>query len=132
MPFKFIKMSWIDERIEAYYQWLKDNTAIKEDVGTGWFTISTPFVGLFNDNIEIFIKKENDKIILSDDSQTIENLVLLGVDINRSPKRIQFVKYVLRNYGIQFVNKELTVISSEKDFPQKKHALISALSEISD
>ncbi len=125
-------MSWIDDRIEAYYQWLKDNTAIKEDTGTGWFSISTPFIGLFNDNIEIFIKKEGDKIILSDDSQTIENLTLLGVDVNRSSKRMEFMKYVLRNYGIQFTNKELTVTASEKDFPQKKHALISAISEISD
>lgn len=125
-------MSWIDDRIEAYYQWLKDNTAIKEDIGTGWFSISTPFVGLFNDNIEIFIKKEDNIIILSDDSQTIENLILSGVDINRSPKRMEFIKYVLRNYGIKLINKELTVNASEKDFPQKKHALITAISEISD
>lgn len=125
-------MSWIDERIETYYQWLKDNTAIKEDIGTGWSSVSTPFVGLFNDCIEIFIKKEEDKILLSDDSLTIDNLTLLGVDIARSPKRMEFIKYVLRNYGVQLVDKELTVISSEKDFPQKKHALISAISEISD
>lgn len=125
-------MSWIDERIETYYQWLKDNTAIKEDIGTGWSSVSTPFVGLFNDCIEIFIKKEEDKILLSDDSLTIENLTLLGVDIARSPQRMEFIKYVLRNYGVQLVDKELTVVSSEKDFPQKKHALISAISEISD
>lgn len=125
-------MSWIDERIETYYQWLKDNTAIKEDIGIGWSSVSTPFVGLFNDCIEIFIKKEEDKILLSDDSLTIENLTLLGVDIARSPKRMEFIKYVLRNYGVQLVDKELTVVSSEKDFPQKKHALISAISEISD
>lgn len=125
-------MSWIDERIETYYQWLKDNTAIKEDIGTGWSSVSTPFVGLFNDCIEIFIKKEEDKILLSDDSLTIENLTSLGMDIARSPKRMEFIKYVLRNYGVQLVDKELTVVSSEKDFPQKKHALISAISEISD
>ena len=42
-------MGWIDNRIAEYYQWLKDNTAIREDKGTGWFSVSTPFVGLFND-----------------------------------------------------------------------------------
>ena len=41
-------MGWIDNRIAEYYQWLKDNTAIREDKGTGWFSVSTPFVGLFN------------------------------------------------------------------------------------
>ena len=42
-------MEWIDNKIAEYYSWLKDNTAIKEDKGTGWFSVSTPFVGLFND-----------------------------------------------------------------------------------
>ena len=70
-------MGWIDNRIAEYYQWLKDNTAIREDKGTGWGSVSTPFVGLFNDNIEIFVKKESDtKILLSDDGETIENLFL--------------------------------------------------------
>lgn len=53
-------MGWIDNRIAEYYQWLKDNTAIREDKGTGWGSVSTPFVGIFNDNIEIFVKKESD------------------------------------------------------------------------
>ena len=55
-------MEWIDNKIAEYYSWLKDNTAIKEDKGTGWFSVSTPFVGLFNDNIEIFIKYPNPRL----------------------------------------------------------------------
>lgn len=54
-------MGWIDNRIAEYYQWQKDNTAIREDKGTGWFSVSTPFVGVLNDNIEIFVKKESEK-----------------------------------------------------------------------
>lgn len=50
-------MGWLDNRIAEYYQWQKDNTAIREDKGTGWFSVSTPFVGVLNDNIEIFVKK---------------------------------------------------------------------------
>lgn len=80
-------MEWIDNKIAEYYSWLKDNTAIKEDKGTGWFSVSTPFVGLFNDNIEIFIKKVSEsEIILSDDGETIGNLKMSGVDISRSSK----------------------------------------------
>ena len=85
-------MGWIDNRIAEYYQWLKDNTAIREDKGTGWFSVSTPFVGLFNDNIEIFVKKESEtKILLSDDGETIENLFLSGVDVLRSQKRKDYM-----------------------------------------
>ena len=50
-------MDWIDEKISEYYNWLKDNTAVREDKGTGWFAISTSFAGLFNDNIEILSKR---------------------------------------------------------------------------
>lgn len=49
-------MGWIDNRIAEYYQWLKDNTAIREDKGTGWFSVSTPLVGLFNDNSSLIIQ----------------------------------------------------------------------------
>jgi hypothetical protein len=125
-------MNWVDEGIESYYQWLKDNTAIKEDNETGWFSISTPFIGLFNDNIEIFAKKEGDKITLSDDGQTISNLSLLGIDIARSSKRKKFINCILNNYGITLGDGELIVNATKKDFPQKKHALISAISDISD
>ncbi|WP_102408724.1 DUF1828 domain-containing protein [Parabacteroides bouchesdurhonensis] len=125
-------MNWIDERIKEYYAWMKDNTFIKQDSDTGWYAISTPFASLFNDNIEIFAKKEKDSIILSDDGATISNLKMLGVDIARSPKRKEIIDAILRNYGISIKDEELYAETSEIKFPQTKHGLISAISEISD
>lgn len=95
-------MGWIDSKIAEYYQWLKDNTAVREDKGTGWFAVSTPFVGLFNDTIDIFVKKESEtKILLSDDGETIENLFVSGVDVLRSPKRKEYMQKVANNFGIK-------------------------------
>lgn len=54
-------MTWIDDRIQQYYAWMKDNTIVHEDNGTGWCSVSTPFIGIFNDHIQIFIKKEGEK-----------------------------------------------------------------------
>lgn len=126
-------MEWIDDKIAEYYSWLKDNTAVKEDKGTGWFAISTPFVGLFNDNIEIFIKKTSEsEITLSDDGETIGNLKLLGVDISRSPKRMSYLQRILSNHGISIDGDELKVVSNGADFAKKKHSLISAIMNISD
>ena len=77
-------MDWINEKISEYYNWLKDNTAVREDKGTGWFAISTPFAGLFNDNIEIFVKKvSGSEIILSDDGETISNLSFCPISTNQ-------------------------------------------------
>lgn len=118
-------MGWIDNRIAEYYQWLKDNTAIREDKGTGWFSVSTPFVGLFNDNIEIFVKKESDtKILLSDDGETIEYLFLSGVDVLRSQKHKDYMQKVANNFGIKITSEgEIVTESNGADFARKMNNL---------
>ena len=126
-------MDWIDEKISEYYNWLKDNTAVREDKGTGWFAISTPFAGLFNDNIEIFIKKKSESdILLSDDGETINNLLLSGVDLLKSDRRKGYLDKILTNHGVSLVNGELISKSNGVDFAKKKHSLISAILCISD
>lgn len=125
-------MEWINAKIAEYYSWLKDNTAIREDKGTGWYAISTPFAGLFNDNIEIFIKKISDEeIILSDDGETLSSLKLSGVNIDR-PKRQAYIESIANNYGVCIDGDEITSTSNGADFAKKKHSLISAIMSISD
>ena len=125
-------MNWIDNSIKEYYSWLKDKTIVTKDERTGWSAISTPFLGLFNDSIEIYAKMENGKILLSDDGLTLSNLELAGSAVTRSPKRKEWLDMVLLNYGVTLVHNELQTMGNEKDFPQKKHNLICAISEISD
>lgn len=127
-------MGWIDNRIAEYYQWQKDNTAIREDKGTGCFSVSTPFVGVLNDNIEIFVKKESEtKILLSDDGETIEKLFLSGVDVLRSQKRKDYMQKVANNFGIKITPEgEIVTESNGADFARKMHNFMSAISSISD
>ncbi len=125
-------MNWIDNSIKEYYNWLREKTIVTIDELTGWSAITTPFLGLFNDNIEIYAKLDNGKLILSDDGMTLANLDLAGTSIMRSPKRKEWLEMVFLNYGITLNNNELQVIGTEKDFNQKKHNLICAISEVSD
>ena len=126
-------MGWIDDKISEYYQWLKDNTAIREDKGTGWFAVGTPFVGLFNDHIEIFVKKKSEtEILLSDDGETLCNLSSSGVDVSRSPKRREYLQKILNNYGVRLEGEEFSVTSNGADFAKKKHALVSAIISASE
>lgn len=125
-------MKEMNELIEEYYKWLRNKAEFNISQETGWVQMSTPFLGLFNDNIEIYAKRTNGKILLSDDGLTLNNLDLVGAAINRSQKRHDILDKILLNYGITLSNDELQVESSEKDFPQKKHNLISAISEIND
>ena len=125
-------MKWLEDAINQYYNWLRENTYINTDTQTDWAAITTPFDGVFNDPIEIYAKKDGETIYLSDDGVTSHNLELSGVNISKSPQRKQWLDFVLLNYGIRLDNNELCVNANIKDFPQKKHNLISAISELSD
>lgn len=123
---------WINDLINKYYDFLKERTTIVTDTGTNWAVISTPFIGLFNDTLEIYAKKDNGKILMSDDGVTLKNLELTGAAIARSPKRKDLLDRILLTYGIQMKDDELIVETTENNFAQKKHNLISAISEIND
>lgn len=126
-------MGWIDDKINEYYQWLKDNTAVREDKGTGWFAVDTPYTGLFNDNIEIFVRKISEtEILLSDDGETLCNLSLSGVDISRSQKRKEYLQKILDNHGVKLEGDEMYITSNGADFAKKKHSLLSAIISVSD
>lgn len=126
--------NWIDNSISEYHKWFQDKTQILKDEMTGWYSISTPFVGLFNDTIDIYAKSDNNgQITLSDDGQTLVNLELAGTVVSRSPKRKEWLDMILLNYGITLADgNELQTISTEHNFPQKKFNLISAIIEVSD
>ncbi|MFZ5977994.1 MAG: DUF1828 domain-containing protein [Hydrotalea sp. AMD] len=124
--------NWVNELIDKYYDFLKGRTSVITETGSNWAVISTPFIGLFNDTLEVYAKKDNGKILMSDDGVTIKNLDLIGSPISRSPKRKDLLERILLTYGIQLQDDELIVEATENNFAQKKHNLISAISEIND
>lgn len=121
----------IKKMVNQYYSWLRDNTIINE---LDEFTeITTPFLDRHNDCIQLYVRKEKDNnIYISDDSYTIDDLQLSGIDIN-TPKRKELLKNILTSYGVN-INKdnELFVICSEKDFSLKKHFFIQAIQDINN
>lgn len=125
-------MSWIEDRITDYYKWLRERARIRTDENTGWSVMSTPFLGAYNDPLEIYMHRDGDEIELSDDGVTLDNLSQLGVNINRSQKRKEWVEYVLRNYGVTLEENELRTVATVETFPLKKHSLLCAMLEISD
>ena len=104
-------MSWIDQLINDYYRFLKQKTVITEAQLSDWVEISTPFTDVFNDTIDIYVKKQNEKIILSDDGKTIRNLELSGIEISRSQNRKDILDKILLNYGITLPRTTLTSAS---------------------
>lgn len=126
-------MNWLKEEVDKYYDWLKQNTIVQVDSNSGWGVITMPFTGLFNDNIEIYAKKQGDNIILSDDGATIANLQSVGISFSTSKRRKDLLDSISRNYGIVISKDgELTKSIRENQFPQGKHDMLQAIMEISD
>jgi len=122
----------ISSLLKSYYLWLKENTEIYSDDHTEWSVVSTPFTGLFNDNIEIFVKVNGSKIIISDDSETINNLNEYGVSFSHSKQRREILQNILTNYGVKKIGDELTCECAVNEFPQKKHLFLEALTTVND
>ncbi len=125
-------MIWANELINEYYGWLKSKTLIIPDLSTDWVAIQTPFVGLFNDLIEIYAQKKGSNITLSDNGETFNNLELVGASISRAGERKVIADRILLNYGIQLIGNELITNTNEVNFPQKKHNFLSAIMELND
>lgn len=125
-------MSWIENYLDEYYKFLKEKTKVKELPVSDWVEISTPFTDVFNDSIDIYAKRSNGKVILSDDGKTMKNLELSGIEISRSEKRKQMLDRILLNYGVRIDNRQLITEANEINFAQKKLNLISAISEAND
>lgn len=121
--------SEISDLIDGYHRWLKEKTKTKE-LGE-WTEITTPFVDRNNDLIQIYARRDGDDIILTDDGNTISELILSGCDLSSS-RRQEILKITLSGFGVKRSGDALSVRTSAKDFPLKKHSLVQSIISISD
>ena len=120
------------ELVNSYVEWIRKGLSLRE-VSNGWHEIVTPFLNHRNDMIELYLKQEDKHIIISDGGNTINELVLSGVNIDRSKKRIEELDTILRSFGIsKNGNNELFANTDAKKFPETKHRLIQAVLSVDD
>jgi hypothetical protein len=115
--------------VDSYVSWLKSKMKTKEI--DNYFEITTPFLDRHNDHIQIYVKKDGDKLILTDDGYTINELILSGVDIS-SNKRQEILNTMLNRFNAKLSNDEIFVETNISNFPQRKHSLIQAMLTIDD
>ncbi|UAM96839.1 DUF1828 domain-containing protein [Polaribacter litorisediminis] len=125
-------MNWVNTYVDDYYNWLREKTFIQKDSNTDWFLINTPFVGAFNDTIEIYAQKKGNHLRLSDNGETMSNLELQGLYIQGSKRRRAILDTILLNYGVRAESDELTIEANIENFSQTKHNFLSAIIEIND
>ncbi|WP_424493184.1 DUF1828 domain-containing protein [Salinimicrobium sp. GXAS 041] len=125
-------MNWVNTYVDEYYRWLRQKTVIQEGDYSEWVLIDTPFLGAFNDTIEIYAKKNGAYITLSDNGETLNNLELQGLHFQGSKKRRSILDSILVNHGVKLVEDELLLETHFDNFSQSKHNFLNAIIEIND
>ena len=119
--------------IEEYAEWIKNNSFVRNVRNGKYCAITTPFMDRHNDHIDIYItKSENGNYVLTDDGDTISDLIMSGSFPN-TPKRKQILDTTLNGFGVANDGESIFVETANTgDLPKKKHALIQAILAVND
>lgn len=122
-------MSEIETLLEAYWDWLRDKTTVREI--EGWAEITTPFLDRHNDYLQIYARCENGAYVLTDDGYTVGDLEQSGCTLD-TPKRQGLLRATLNGFGVQSNGKAIEVHATPQNFALKKHNLVQAMLAVND
>ncbi len=115
--------------LSEYFKWLKE-----QYIGanlTNAVEITTPFLDQHNDNIQLYVEKENSALVISDDCYTLNNLKMSGCDLD-TDKRKEILYSILTSFGIKLDDDKLFIEATKQSFPKKMHAFLQAVMAIND
>lgn len=119
----------IEDLVARYHAWLRDRTVLKQV--RNWTEITTPFLDRHNDCIQIYARREDTGILLTDDGHTLTDLEMSGCNLD-SPKRREMLRTTLNGFGVRQVDGALQVHATPETFALRKHNLIQAILAVND
>lgn len=119
----------ISQLIDEYSRWLRGGITVSQ-VGDA-YEVTTPFLDRHNDHIQIYVRRENGHLVLTDDGYVLADLRQCGCTLE-SQRRQSLFKSILGGFGVVQAGDELTTVAHNGDFPQRKHALIQAMLAVGD
>ena len=119
----------IRQLVDDYAEWLRQNTGLRE-VGV-WVEITTPHLDRHNDQIQIYVRRADGELILTDDAYTISDLRQSGCDL-RTPRRQRLLETTLNGFGVKLDDDALVAHATPRTFPLKKHSLVQAILAVND
>jgi hypothetical protein len=120
----------LHQLIEDYNKWLRDRTALKQ-LDEGWVEITTPYLDRHNDYLQVYARRDGDKIVLTDDGYIISDLRLSGCELD-TYKRQEILSSALNGFGVDQDGDALIVRASADTFPLRKHSLVQAMLAVND
>jgi hypothetical protein len=110
--------------IHKYIEWLRNHIVIRPI--DEWVEITTPFLDRHNDFLQIYVKQENDRYVLTDDSYIINDLEQCGCNLD-TIKRQEVLKLILSGFNVKQDNNALVTYATVENFSARKHGLIQAM-----
>jgi hypothetical protein len=115
--------------IDSYVQWLKgEMTAIKTKEGL--CEITTPFIDKNNDYIQVYMYEREGALVFTDGGYSLSELETSGIDL--VARKQEIFDEILRSFGVTLEGRQLTVVTSLEEAPQRKHDLVQAMLAIND
>lgn len=115
---------------EVYINWLNDRLSIKDLDGV--FEITSPFLDINNDRMQIYVMPEDRQLKLSDDGSVITELRMSGCDVLSTDRRKNILAFILSKFGVKRKNDELFVYANYDNYAQRKHFLLQAMLSVND
>lgn len=123
----------IEQLKKEYLEWTQQKIKL-EKIGD-FVEIVTPFVDLHHDYISLFFTKEANGFQLTDDGYIMNELRVLGLDLNNSIKRKNFFNTTLKVFGVRY-NKDTMELyvrfNNMNEYPEMQHRLIQCIVRVSD
>ncbi|USS90824.1 DUF1828 domain-containing protein [Fructilactobacillus carniphilus] len=115
--------------LQNYAAWLLNNFKI-DSLNEDTDIVTTPYLNFMNDYIRFYVTSQGQKLILSDDGETITDLILNSIDIN-TPQRRKEIENITNQFNVSLVDGDnLTITGNKDNFPLMEHQLISTLIRI--
>jgi hypothetical protein len=115
--------------VDQYFSWLKSKTAWREI--NGWTEITTPYLDRHNDYIQIYLRQNGDEWELTDDGETLTDLIQSGCELD-TPRRKALLQTTLNGFGMHLANGAITVKTKQDSFALRQHNLIQAILAVND
>lgn len=115
--------------LDQYWAWLRDKTTLRQI--NAWIEITTPYLDRHNDRLQIYAKRRDGGLVLTDDGYVLQDLEQSGCRIDSS-KRQALLKSTLNGFGVQVNNEALEVHASPDNFALRKHNLVQAMLAVND
>lgn len=115
--------------LDQYWARLRDKTTLRQV--NEWIEITTPYLDRHNDHLQIYARRRDGGLVLTDDGYVLQDLEQSGCRIDSS-KRQALLKSTINGFGVQVNNEALEVHASPDNFALRKHNLVQAMLAVND